>query len=133
MAVAAEDIQELIDGLVAGDVGVVVGIIDEDHPYDASTPYLIARGNVVSSKNHQQALDLNGTTPFKIGSVTKIFTATLLTNRFLDLPVPNWGSFADDFTVLGVPQDVAAITLQQMLSYQSGFDADNKGAVWYRG
>src|SRR5262245_49542295 len=113
MGVAAiEDIQEDIDNFVSDNVGVVVGIIDQDHPYNGSTPYLITRGNLVSSTDHGEKIDLSGTTPFNIGSVTKIVTATLLTNRFLALPVSNWGSFADYFTVSGVPQTVANMTLQ---------------------
>src|SRR5271154_5172872 len=44
-------------------------------PYNSSNPFLLFAGEDLLSRDQSQSITLDGTTPFNIGSITKIFTS----------------------------------------------------------
>ncbi len=78
----------------------------------------------VLNRNTGQTVAVNS--PFQIGSITKVFTATLLMQLVdegradLDVPITQ---YLTDFRT-GTPGATDKITLRQMLSHTSGLDGD---------
>ena len=120
-----ETIKDHISKYATGHIGVVVGIINAAQPH-TSNPFLLFAGEDLLSRDQSQSITLDGTTPFNIGSITKIFTSTLQSIQ----KSPFSGNFGDFFKYGKIPSNVADIELQQLAIYESGFPTDNKGGWW---
>jgi CubicO group peptidase (beta-lactamase class C family) len=93
--------------------GVAVGVLYQGHEH--------LRGFGVTNRNYP--LPVDGDTLFRIGSITKTFTATivmrLVEQRLLDLDTPV-RTYLPDLTLADEPV-AAAVTLRQLLDHSAGF------------
>ncbi|MGU3423012.1 serine hydrolase domain-containing protein [Methylobacterium sp. D54C] len=102
-------------------VAVVAGVIDaSDCPYDPSSAILICQQAQAACWRTGAPVTLDGSTPFNIGSITKLYSTMAM--AWLVNPT-SWGTVGDYLT--GFPAAVASIPLYDLASYQSGFLADN--------
>lgn len=123
---AFPDVQKLIDDYVntqvpaGAKVGVVMGVVAPEQPAGE----LLFGGSLLNRSTPPCGMSLNGSTPFEIGSVSKVFT----TGIFAMLNQES--AFAQTLSsALGAPLTtssyVGGITLAQLASYCSGLPQDN--------
>ncbi len=104
-------------------LAIAVGVVAGGGPgrlYFAGAP--------VAARNHAQPRALNATTPFLIGSITKVFTTRIYAMR--------QGSFErrlGEVLPLGLPERLAAVPVRALANYGSGFPTDNHPPIWWRG
>jgi CubicO group peptidase (beta-lactamase class C family) len=117
----AQQIERVLDKRAKKYVGLAVGVRQGD------TIYTAGRGRVADDRPHPP----DERTIFEIGSITKVFTATLLADMAreglvaLDDPVQRYLPAGIELPVRGMP-----ITLADLATHTSGLPRLPKGLLW---
>ena len=125
----ASRIQAIIDKYAKEHIGVVVGLISPDYPYPSAK--LLFAGADTLWNTAQQPLTLDGSTPFEIGSITKVFTSLVQYNQ--QSSSPYGGTLGEFITAGSLPQSLSSLPILDLANYSPGFPTDNQGGWWPRG
>lgn len=121
---SSSNVQQLVDAYVENidaTYGIQMGVAIAAVTPDVPAGQLIFSNGPMTSRG-QSSITLGSTTPFEIGSVSKLFTVGIYQQLRQDFNVTLASMLGANMTM---SDKVGAITLQQLAAYASGFPQDN--------